>query len=74
VSRVVPDDRSRPFVPERAAAAIVESRRDVVQSADRLALVIQILRHLGMSEMVTLLEDLVARLEEVGSELGRVSA
>ena len=75
MSRAVPVDppRAIAFVPERAATAIVESRRDVVHSADRLLLAIQILRYLGMSDTVPLLEDLVARLQEVGTELGRVS-
>jgi hypothetical protein len=75
VSRAVPDEddaRVIPFVPERAATAIVESRRDVVQSAERLTLAIQILRHLGRSETVPLLEDLVERLREVGVELRHV--
>jgi hypothetical protein len=76
VSRAVPvDDEARviPFVPERAATAIVESRRDVVQSAERLTLAIEILRHLGMSETVPILEDLVQRLRQVGFELRDVA-
>jgi hypothetical protein len=59
-----------PFVRERAPTAIVESRRAVAHSIDRL--VVAITRHPGSSKSVPLLEVVNARLEEVGVELHRL--
>jgi hypothetical protein len=70
MSQTVRDGRrSVPFVPAAAATAIVRARRDVVATADRLTLAIEILRHLGVADPVPALEQAVARLEEIGVDL-----
>jgi hypothetical protein len=73
MSSTVRDDvRAIPFVPAAASTAIVQSRRDVRATCDKLILAIEILRRLDLAEPVPVLEEVVARLEEVGLELSRV--
>jgi hypothetical protein len=59
--------RPIPFVPERAATAIVRSRRDVELALQELELAIRILRHLDTD--VPLLEEVTRRLKELIPEL-----